>query len=55
MTCRNQSEWDNAADLPDDLPDAVCPECDNTYSRADALARDWICPCCDARLIEDSE
>jgi len=54
MTCRNQSEWDSAADLPDDLPDSVCDECGNTYSREDALARDGICFCGET-LIEDSE
>jgi len=55
MTCRNQREWDNADDLPDDLPDAVCHECEFECSRQEAELNDGICPCCDARLIEDSE
>jgi hypothetical protein len=45
MTCRNQSDWDTAADLPDDLPDAVCHDCGCHYSRELAKLLDGICHC----------
>ena len=41
----NQFEWDTAADLPDDLPDAVCPDCGAKYSYAQACELDGICDC----------
>jgi hypothetical protein len=55
MTCRNQSEWDNAADLPDDLPDAACIGCGFKCSGEEAKFNDGIYPCCESILIEDSE
>jgi hypothetical protein len=54
MTCRSQLEWDSAADLPDDLPDAGCDDCDRDYARDIAIALDGQC-LCGGTLIEDSE
>lgn len=50
----NQFEWDTAADLPDDLPDAVCHECGKQYSRADAINLDGWCSECDGLLVPDT-
>jgi hypothetical protein len=54
MTCRSQAEWDNAADLPDDLPDAVCHECGKQYSREEAISLDGWC-ICHGLLVPDTE
>lgn len=51
----NQFEWDTAADLPDDFPDAVCHECGKKYSRADAINLDGWCSECDGLLVPDLE
>jgi hypothetical protein len=49
----NQFEWDTAADLPDDLPDAVCEICGNEYARCQAILMDGRCEC-GGQLIPDT-
>lgn len=53
MTCCNQSEWDNAHDLPDDAPDAICRECGRQYSARDAKQVNGECESCGGILIND--
>jgi hypothetical protein len=55
MTCRNQLEWDTAADLPDDLPDAVCHDCGKQYNREYAIFLNGKCDACNGILIPDTE
>ena len=50
----NQFEWDTAADLPDDLPDAVCHECGKQYSREQAINLDGWCAECNGLLVPDN-
>jgi hypothetical protein len=54
MTCRSQTEWDTAADLPDDLPDAICHECGEKYTRKMALTLNGWCEFCSGLLVPDN-
>ena len=51
----NQFEWDTAADLPDDLPDAVCEDCGATTTRDAAIKQEGECEFCEGLLIPDTE
>ena len=51
----NQFEWDTAADLPDDLPDAKCSDCGKQYNREYAIFLNGKCDSCNGILIPDTE